>query len=74
MHEAGAFSNEFVEKLKEMAKFRNRLVHIYWEVDDEVIFDILNEDIQDFKKFVKMFMEFISKNADKKNFQMYDCF
>ena len=42
MREAGAFSDGFVEKLKEMAKFRNRLVHIYWEVDDEVIFDILN--------------------------------
>src|SRR3990172_9731609 len=55
MREAGAFSDEFVEKLKEMAKFRNRLVHIYWEVDDEVIFDILNEDIQDFNEFVRMF-------------------
>jgi uncharacterized protein YutE (UPF0331/DUF86 family) len=30
--EAGRFSKEFVEKLTRMARFRNRLVHIYWEV------------------------------------------
>ncbi len=62
MGEVGAFSKGFVEKLIEMAKFRNRLVHIYWEVDDEAIYEILKEDIQDIQEFVDIFMRFLSKN------------
>ncbi len=61
MGEVGMFSKDFVERLREMAKFRNRLVHIYWEVDDRQIFEILREDIQDFDKFMDIFIEFISK-------------
>ena len=45
MGEVGVFPGEFVEKLRDMAKFRNRLVHIYWEVDDEVIVDQVYNDI-----------------------------
>ncbi len=64
MGEVGAFSKGFVEKLIEMAKFRNRLVHIYWEVDDEAIYEILQEDIQDIKEFVDIFMRFLSKDIN----------
>ncbi len=62
MGEAGVFTRGFVEKLAEMAKFRNRLVHIYWEVDDGVIYKILREDVQDFKDFLDTFMKFLKKN------------
>jgi hypothetical protein len=37
-------------------------INLEWEVDDEVIYEILQEDIQDIKEFVDMFMGFISKN------------
>lgn len=56
MHEVGFFSEEFVERLVEMAKFRNRLVHIYWNVDDEVVYEVLQEDIQDVEEFIEEFM------------------
>lgn len=64
MGEAGVFSKELVEKLAEMAKFRNRLVHIYWEVDDAVIYEILREDIQDVKDFLNTFMKFLSEKTN----------
>ncbi len=57
MREVGLFSEEFVEKLVEMAKFRNRLVHIYWDVDDEVVYEVLQEDIQDIEEFIGKFMK-----------------
>lgn len=63
--EKGIFSKGFVEKLIEMAKFRNRLVHIYWEVDNEVIYEIIQENIQDIEEFVAAFMKFISNKDDK---------
>jgi len=41
MSEVGAFEEDFVDRLSKMARFRNRLVHIYWEVDDELVYSIL---------------------------------
>jgi uncharacterized protein YutE (UPF0331/DUF86 family) len=46
--------DEFVEKLKRMAKFRNLLVHLYWKVDDKKIYQILKEDIWDIKEYLKI--------------------
>lgn len=57
--ENGAFAKSFVIDLKEMAKFRNRLVHIYWEIDENQIYDILQNRLGDFKKFVDRFAKFL---------------
>ncbi len=62
MAECGVISGDLMEKLIEMAKFRNRLVHIYWEVDEEVIYEIIKEDIRDIEEFMDKFMEFLNKN------------
>ncbi len=43
MGEKGAFDDAFSEQLVKMAKFRNRLVHLYWEVDDARIYKILED-------------------------------
>ncbi|MDI6811242.1 MAG: DUF86 domain-containing protein [archaeon] len=64
MEEVGFFSKEFVERLVEMAKFRNRLVHIYWEVDDEVIYDIIRDDIRDIEVFVEAFMKVLREKGE----------
>ena len=50
--EIGMLSEDFVRKLIEMARFRNRLVHIYWNVDNELIYTIICEDIDDIEKFI----------------------
>jgi len=50
--EQGAFEKDFAKVLKEMAKFRNRLVHLYWEVDDEQVYEILQFRLDDFKIFL----------------------
>jgi uncharacterized protein YutE (UPF0331/DUF86 family) len=52
LSEHGAFDKEFSKSLKEMARFRNRLVHLYWEVDDENIYEILRTRLSDFKKYL----------------------
>ncbi len=43
MGEEGVFPGDFVNDLMGMARFRNRLVHIYWEVDDGELCRILQE-------------------------------
>jgi uncharacterized protein YutE (UPF0331/DUF86 family) len=52
--ELNFLQDEFVEKLKRMAKFRNLLVHLYWKVDDKKIHQILREDIRDIKEYLKI--------------------
>jgi len=52
MNEQGVFDAGFTNELKKMAKFRNRLVHLYWELDDSQIYKILQTRLDDFKKFL----------------------
>ncbi len=61
--EANVIEEELSKRLMEMAKFRNRLVHIYWKVDDEVVYSIIKEDIKDVKEFLASYTEFLSKQS-----------
>lgn len=57
--ELNLFSDEFVEKLKRMAKFRNLLVHLYWTVDNSKVFHIIKENISDIRKYIQGIKKFI---------------
>jgi len=59
LHECGVISVELAERLGNMARFRNMLVHIYWEIDDEKIFDILTSDLVDFENYIKEIVRFL---------------
>lgn len=59
MGERNAFPPEFVDTLVRMARFRNRLVHIYWNVDDVELHGILVENLKDVRRFLKDFGAFI---------------
>jgi uncharacterized protein YutE (UPF0331/DUF86 family) len=50
--EQGAFEKDFISVLKEMAKFSNRLIHLYMEIDDEQVYEILQSRLNDFKTFL----------------------
>jgi len=47
----GVFTEEQVIKFIDMAKFRNKLVHGYWEIEPKIIFRILKENLGDFDIF-----------------------
>jgi len=64
MSEEKILDKDFASKLIEMAKFRNRLVHIYWEVDDEIIYEIIKTDIQDIENFTNKIVDIIQKTKD----------
>jgi len=54
--------NEFAEeKLVEMAGYRNRLTHIYFEVTGEEIKNIVDNDLDDFRKFNRFIKKFLEK-------------
>ncbi|KPK25657.1 MAG: hypothetical protein AMK69_13730 [Nitrospira bacterium SG8_3] len=41
-------------KLRQMAKFRNRLVHLYGEIDDAYLYEFVSKDLQDILDFKKV--------------------
>ncbi len=57
--EYGVVDKQFVNELRNMARFRNRLVHIYWEVDDKQVYKIMQSNLGDFKTFLNSISSFL---------------
>lgn len=49
--EAGLLPRGMQASLQAMAKFRNRLVHLYWDVDDAMVQSYLQDSLGDFDRF-----------------------
>ena len=59
--DSGVISTELAERLAKMAKFRNMLIHIYWEIDDARVYDIINEDLNDLRMYINDLKKFLGK-------------
>jgi len=57
LEEQGMLDKDLMLRLQQMAKFRNRLVHLYGEIDNQYIFKILSSDLEDFRLFEKTVIE-----------------
>ncbi len=53
LEQAGVVDPTLARDLRAMARFRNRIVHFYWEVDSEEVYRIVTERLQDFDRFLK---------------------
>ena len=53
LNESGLIDEDLTQRLITMAKFRNRLVHIYWGIDDRMIYKIIKEDVKDIEEFIE---------------------
>lgn len=49
----GLISSDMENTYKNMAKFRNRVVHLYDNVDEEEIFHIIKDHLSEFDPFIK---------------------
>ena len=59
--EAGILEREFARELSGLAPFRNVLVHDYLTVDYKVVVDVLNNKLNDFRKFAKIIAGFLQR-------------
>lgn len=50
--EAEIISDNLSHDLQRMARFRNMLVHVYWDVDHNLVYDLLQEHLEDLLAFV----------------------
>ncbi|MBN1273016.1 MAG: DUF86 domain-containing protein [Candidatus Aminicenantes bacterium] len=60
LRELKLLQDDFVERLKSMAKFRNLLVHLYWKADNRKVYQILQKDTRDIKEFISKVNNLIS--------------
>ena len=51
IEEEGLVSGKLGKRLQQMAKFRNRLVHLYGDIDDENVHTYINKDVKDLVEF-----------------------
>lgn len=45
--------------MREMAGLRNLLVHLYWDVDDQMVYDGIRSELRDFETFVAYILAYI---------------
>lgn len=51
LEQAGYLDTEFASQMVEMGKLRNRLVHLYWDIDPNEMYKYLQEDVALLKRF-----------------------
>jgi uncharacterized protein YutE (UPF0331/DUF86 family) len=51
---AGLIPAPLSERLQRMARFRNLLVHVYWTVDYNRVFDVMEQNLDDLREFSRI--------------------
>lgn len=59
--EAGIIDAPFADELGQMARFRNRLVHLYWDIDTEQIHQILVTRLGAFERYIGAVSALVAK-------------
>jgi uncharacterized protein YutE (UPF0331/DUF86 family) len=57
--ENGVIEQDFLSTAQKMARMRNRLVHLYWEVDATILYETLQHNLDDFDRFKAYLYSFI---------------
>ncbi|RMF04124.1 MAG: DUF86 domain-containing protein [Chloroflexi bacterium] len=60
LNEHNIIPDDFLPTLRTMVSFRNRTVHLYWHVDDSLIFDILQSNLDDFSTFTRYILDYLN--------------
>jgi len=58
LHENGVLPSDLMPTLRRMVSFRNRVVHLYWNVDDAAVYRILQDHLPDFETFTRHILSF----------------
>jgi uncharacterized protein YutE (UPF0331/DUF86 family) len=51
LERGGIIPSDLSTRLQQMARFRNLLVHVYWQIDYGRVFDLIEQDLDDLRRF-----------------------
>lgn len=57
LFEAGILTEDLKDRLIAMTGFRNLLVHVYWRIEPEKVFDILHNNLRDIEEFARIALD-----------------
>jgi uncharacterized protein YutE (UPF0331/DUF86 family) len=60
LEEEGIIEPKLSQRLQEMAKFRNLLVHRYGELDLQRVFAVMEEDLEDIEEYVRGILSYLA--------------
>lgn len=61
LKEEGILGKKLADKLEDMARFRNLLVHRYGEIDNRRVLEIIKHNLKDIKEFEKEIQKFMKE-------------
>ena len=61
--ENGIISQSDLKTYLKMVKFRNRIVHLYWDLDLDFVFNLLENNLFDFINFANKIIDSINKSG-----------
>lgn len=65
LHEKGALSDGLLNRLLQMAGFRNRIIHDYAEIEPEMVYGILKNNVKDFDSYSSEIAKWLEKKAQR---------
>jgi uncharacterized protein YutE (UPF0331/DUF86 family) len=57
--EAGIIRRDLSERLQKMARLRNLLVHIYWKINYEAVYEIIQQNLSDLRFFTQIIVSLL---------------
>ena len=63
MSQEGVLEGDLVGRLIEMVKFRNMLVHLYWKIENDKLYQYLRENLGDFEAFKEAIRKYLKKSS-----------
>ena len=51
------------DQMRQMARFRNRIVHLYWDVDLDLVYDYLTQRLEDFDVYLSHIEAYLGPRA-----------
>lgn len=61
LEDEGVLTQDLTLRLRQMAKFRNRLVHLYGEVDNKFVYNAISEDLKDIHQFREAIFDYFMR-------------
>ena len=65
MLEKDVLEEELAKRLIRMVKFRNMLVHLYWNVEDERVYEYLRNNLNDFDEFKTSIRRYLRSKSSR---------
>ncbi|MFQ6109795.1 MAG: DUF86 domain-containing protein [Candidatus Aminicenantales bacterium] len=59
LYKEGVIEENLSDRLRNMARFRNILVHRYWDIDERKILDYARNNLDDFDQFLKAIVKYL---------------